>query len=74
MGLASDALTHPVGRGKNASMSATEQTEPRMVTFKMSVDDHAELERLAKSRERTLSAELRLAVKAYLANARTLQS
>jgi hypothetical protein len=74
MHLRPDDLTHPVGRGKNASMSATEQTEPRMVTFKMSVDDHAELERLAKSRERTLSAELRLAVKAYLANARTLQS
>jgi hypothetical protein len=55
-------------------MTTTEQTEPRMVTFKMSEADHAELAMLAKSRERTLSAELRLAVKAYLANARTLQT
>jgi hypothetical protein len=45
-----------------------------MVTFKMSVADHAELEQLAKERERTLSAELRLAVKTYLADARKVKA
>jgi hypothetical protein len=51
-------------------VSTTTTPEPRIVTFKMSVGDHAELEQLAKSQERTLSAELRLAVKAHLAEAR----
>jgi hypothetical protein len=47
-----------------------EQTEPRMVTFKMSEADHAELSMLAKENERTLSAELRLAVRAWLIDSR----
>lgn len=47
-------------------MSIAESENVRMVTFKMSPADHAELEQLAKESERTLSAELRLAVRAYL--------
>jgi hypothetical protein len=45
-------------------------SETAIVTFKMSVGDKAEMEMLAATRERTLSAELRLAVRAHLAKAR----
>jgi hypothetical protein len=55
-------------------MTTTEQTEPRMVTFKMSEADHAELVMLAQTRDRSVSAELRLAVKAWLAEAQRMAS
>lgn len=47
-----------------------QQNEP--LTFLISPGDRAELEMLAKTRERTVSAELRLAVKAYLADQRRI--
>jgi hypothetical protein len=45
-------------------------SETAIVTFKMNQADKAEMEMLAATRERTLSAELRLAVRAHLAKAR----
>ncbi len=46
---------------------STEAAETyRLVTFKIEPSAHAQLERLAKEHERTVSAELRLAVRAYL--------
>lgn len=47
-------------------MTTTATDKPRIVTFKLAPADHAELEQLAKESERTVSAELRLAVRAYL--------
>jgi hypothetical protein len=55
--------------GKTTYVSTTD-TEQGIITFKLSAADKAELEALAASRERTLSAELRLALKAHLAEAR----
>ena len=49
-------------------MTAAENS--RMVTFKMNDSDYAELEMLAKTAERTISAELRLAIRAWLVEQR----
>jgi hypothetical protein len=51
-------------------VSATDLDKPRIVTFKLAPADHAELEQLAKNSERTVSAELRLAVRAWLVEQR----
>lgn len=55
-------------------MSATTEPTTRIATFQVLLSDYAELEALAKSRERTVSAELRLALQAYLAEARRVAS
>jgi hypothetical protein len=47
-------------------VSATDIEKPRIVTFKIPPADHAELEMLAKLSERTVSAEIRLAIRAWL--------
>lgn len=53
-------------------MSTGTTDNTKIATFQVAVSDYAELEQLAQSRERTVSAELRLALKAYLADARKL--
>jgi hypothetical protein len=51
-------------------MSTSEAEKYRIVTFKVAPADYAELEMLAKVAERTISAELRLAIRAWLAEQR----
>ena len=50
-------------------MTAADLEKFRIVTFKLSPVDHAALEARAKQHERTVSAELRLAVREWLKDA-----
>jgi hypothetical protein len=48
----------------------TAEADKDMIALRLNAADKAELEQLATSRERTLSAEVRIAIKAHLKEAR----
>jgi citrate lyase beta subunit len=50
----------------------TAEADKDMIALRLSAADKAELEMLAAERDRTLSAEVRLAIKAHLKEARNV--
>jgi hypothetical protein len=48
----------------------TAEVDKDMIALRLNAADKAELEQLATSRERSLSAEVRIAIKAHLKEAR----
>jgi hypothetical protein len=48
----------------------TAEADKDMIALRLNAADKAELEQLAASRERSLSAEVRIAIKAHLKDAR----
>jgi hypothetical protein len=51
-------------------MASTAEADKDFIALRLDAADKAELEALAATRDRSLSAEVRLAIKAHLAEAR----
>jgi hypothetical protein len=52
----------------------TAEADKDMIALRISAADKAELEMLAATRDRTLSAEVRIAIRAHLKEARQVKS